>query len=183
MAKVNFEKAKEMYPSVNYGEEEWMAYFRLPAGNAAMAKILYDMLDEQLAAEEREAGFRRIGRRPSREAMPWADVQRRLFPAEFSNESYVEVIRRFWPKGKTQRQFVEKLPMTQSSLSRIMSGTWKPSRIDLEVIAEGLEIQPAVFREWRAMYLSEAVMAFCTQYPNQSIAAVKQIRRTPGAPR
>lgn len=157
------------------GVSEWVAFFRSPAGLDAMGKILYDIYDEVRSAEERNAGLRRIGRRPGRSAVSLQEVMSVVLPAEFTNDPLPVALSRLIGH-RSQRQFARRIPVTQSHLSRILSGERKPNLEQLERIAMAANVQPWFFVEWRAMYVATLLGEVLAESPNLSIAALRALR-------
>lgn len=178
MARVNIENARRLYPSCSMGVEEWAAFFATPGGEAAFGKIIYDCVDEVKSQEEKNAGLKRIGRRPAREAMRYQEVMDLIFPQEFDNEPFREVLKKeIKNRGLSQGQFAYKIPCNQSHLSRIISGE-KALTIDfIERCAKVLNLRPWRFPEWRAMYLGQLVQEVLLESPHLSITLLKNTRK------
>ena len=175
MVRADLEAAKRLYPACAMGVDDWVAFFNSPAGLGAMGKILYDIYDEVRSAEERNAGLRRIGRRPGRSAVPLQEVMAVVLPAEFTNDPLtVSLIRLIG--HRSQRQFAARIPVTQSHLCRILSGERHPNLEQLERIAEAAGVKPWYFPEWRALYISTLLSEVMTTSPNLSITALRAMR-------
>lgn len=174
MAKADIEKARRLYPSTRMGEAEWVAFFDTPAGFSAMGAIIGDIYDEVKAEEEREAGVRRMGRRPGRSAS-LSEVWATVFPAPYSMDPFPEALGKLL-NGRSQRAFASKIPCNQSTLSRLLSGEWEPDLVMLERIAEAAKVAPAYFVEWRAMYVGELITKVLTASPNLGITHFRNLR-------
>lgn len=177
MARADLEGAKALYPSCEMGADAWIAFFNSPAGLTALGKVLYDIYDEVMSAEERNAGIRRIGRRPGRKAVPLDEVMGIVLPQEFTNDPLPVALGRLL-RGRSQRQFAYKVPCSQSHLSRILSGERMPDLDQLERIAEAAGVRPWFFPEWRAQYVSGLVTEVLAENPHLSISALKTIRES-----
>lgn len=176
MAKIDLEKARSLYPSCNMGLEEWNAFFGSAAGLRAMGRILYDIFDEVHSREERENGKRRIGRRPAREAVSLAEVMAVVRPDEFSNEPLNIALRKLI-RGRSQRQFARKVPISQAYLSRLLKG--ERVGVDLEMLerlAAAGDVHPWHFLEWRAMYVGSLITEVMRQSPNVGITVLRSLR-------
>lgn len=175
MARADLEGAKQLYPSCDMGAAAWMQFFGTPPGLQAMGKILYDIYDEVKSTEERNAGIRRIGRRPGRVAVPLEEVMGIVLPAEFTNDPLPVALARLL-KGRSQRQFAYKVPCSQSHLSRILSGERMPDLAQLELIALAAGVRPWFFPEWRAQYVTALIGEMLAENPHLSVSALKAFR-------
>jgi transcriptional regulator with XRE-family HTH domain len=175
VARADLEGARALYPSCEMGMGEWVTFFDSPPGLQAMGKILYDIYDEVKSAEERKAGFRRIGRRPARAAVGLDDVMNVVLPTEFTNEPLRVALTKLIA-GRSQRQFARKVPISQPHLSRILSGERVPSLEQIEQIASAVGVQPWYFAEWRAKYIGELITEALSRAPHLSITALRALR-------
>jgi len=157
------------------GVDEWVTFFSGPAGVQAMGKILYDIYDEVRSAEERDAGQRRIGRRPGRPAVPLDEVMGVVLPPEFTLEPLPTALARLMA-GRSQRQFAYRVPITQSHLCRILSGQREPNLDQLEALAHAAGVQPWYFAEWRAKYIGALMTEVLLTSPHLSITALRTVR-------
>jgi transcriptional regulator with XRE-family HTH domain len=178
MARVNVENARALYPSCDMGVAEWAAFFATPGGESAFAKIIYDIIDEVKSQEEKAGGLKRIGRRPARAAMRYQEVMDLVFPAEFDNEPFREVLKReMRARGMTQGQFAYKIPVDRAHLSRILSGD-KSLNIDfIERASKVLGWKPWRFPEWRAMYFGQLIEEVLLEAPHLGTVLLKNTRR------
>lgn len=177
MAKADLERAKELYPSCAMGMEEWSSFFSTAPGLRAMGRILYDIYDEMMSREEREAGKRRIGRRPARSAVSLYELMAIVKPEEFSNEPLPQALTRLM-RGKSQRMFARKVPIDQGYLSRILTGERTPDLKVMESLASAADVPPWHFPEWRAQYLGALIAEVLTEQPHLGITAIKGVRST-----
>lgn len=179
MAKADLEKAKSLYPSCGMGVDEWVTFFGSSAGLRAMGRIIYDVYDETISREEREAGKRRIGRRPAREATSLAKVMAVVRPEEFSNEPLPIALKALM-RGRTQRQFAVKVPISQTHLGRLLlPETYSPDSYPLELmeaLAQAANVGPWHFREWRAQYIGSLITEVLLANPHLGITALRGLR-------
>jgi hypothetical protein len=175
MVRADLEAAKRLYPSCAMGVDDWVAFFNSPAGLGAMGKILYDIYDEVRSAEERNAGLRRIGRRPGRSAVPLDEVMNVVLPQEFTNDPLTVSLARLIA-GRSQRQFARRVPITQSHLCRLLSGERTPNLQLLECLAQAAGVQPWYFPEWRAAYIAALLSEVLVESPHLSITALRAMR-------
>ncbi len=177
MARIEIERAKRLYPSCEMGVAEWAAFFHTPAGLQSFGRIVYDIYDEVKSQEERNAGLRRIGRRPGRSAIPLDEIMRMIFPHEFDNRPLNEQIR---PHVRSQRQFAAKVPIAQSNLSKILNGNYdrRMSISLMERLAAACNLRPWSFPEWRAAYISALVQEVLLEAPHLGIGLIRNLRDT-----
>lgn len=173
MAKADFAKAKELYPSTQMNEAEWLQVF--DANPDVMWQILGDIYDIVKAEEEKERGIRSMGRRPARKGVSLQQLYATVFPPTYSNEPFAQALSSLMV-GKSQRQFAMKVPCNQSTLSRMMSGQMQPDLLMLERIAAAAKVNPHYFMEWRAHYLGQLVTRILLERPNMSITALRNVR-------
>lgn len=178
MAKADLERARELYPSCGMGLEEWTTFFGTAAGLRAMGRIIYDIYDEVVSREEREQGKRRIGRRPARDAVSLAKVMAIVKPEEFTNEPLPVALSALL-RGRSQRQFARKVPISQPYLNRLLAGQHPKVDLDLlESLAEAAGVHPWHFPEWRALYVGELVTQVMKEAPHVGITVLRQLRTT-----
>lgn len=174
IAKADFDKAKGLYPSTTMGEAGWMAFFDTSAGAHAMGRILGDIYDAVKAEEEKEAGIHRMGRRPRRDGS-LADVYATVFPAPYTMDPFPEAMVKLL-NGRSQRQFAPKVPVHQTTMSRLMSGTLVPDMQMLERIAIAAKVAPSFFVEYRAMFVGQLLTRVLTERPNMGVRAYREVR-------
>lgn len=161
------------------GMDEWTQFFGTSAGLRAMGRIVYDVYDEVISREEREAGKRRIGRRPAREATTLAAVMAVVRPEEFSNEPLPLALKALM-RGRSQRAFARKVPISQTHLNRLLL----PERYDpgsypmelMEALAEASNVGPWHFPEWRAQFIGELITETLKTNPHLGITALRGLR-------
>lgn len=174
MSKADFEKAKREFPSTQMDDAGWMTFFDSPAGEFALGRILGDIYDFVKAAEEREAGIHRVGRRPRRDGS-LADVYATVFPTAYTMDPFKVAMEKLLA-GRSQRAFAPRVPMTQTTLARLLRGDVQPSMGVLESIAQAAKVHPSYFVEWRAMYVSGMVQRVLLQRPNVGVKAYREMR-------
>ncbi len=174
MAKADFNKAKQQFPSTSMGEPEWMAFFDTPAGAHAMGRILGDIYDAVKAEEEKAKGIHRMGRRPRREGSI-EDVYSTVFPQTYTMDPFPEAMLKLL-NGRSHRQFAPRVPVHQTTMSRLMRGEIKPDLPMLERIAAACKVQPGYFVEYRAMFVGQLLTRVFTERPNMGVAAFRQVK-------
>jgi transcriptional regulator with XRE-family HTH domain len=178
MAKADLERARALYPSCNMGLEEWTLFFGTAGGLRAMGRIIYDVYDEVVSREEREAGQRRIGRRPAREAKSLAEVMAVVKPEEFSTDPLPVALRKLL-RGRSQRLFARKVPISQPYLNRLLTGQHTRYELELlENLADAAGVPPWHFPEWRSAYIGGLVTQVLLEQPHLGITALRALRNT-----
>jgi len=174
MPKADLDNARDNYPSLKMGVDEWVEFFDGPGGREAMGRILYDIYDQVKEDEEREMGQRRVGRRPIRPPVSLEEVYATIFPQEPSQEPFIPTMRRLL--GSTsQRSFASKLGISPQHFGRYLDGKLKPDIYFLERVSTALKIHPSHFLEWRALYIGDVVTKVYTAKPNLSLHGYKAI--------
>lgn len=77
----------------------------------------------------------------------------------------------------SQRQFAQRVHLSQSTLSRLLSGAAKPDMATMETIAVAMGLDPWYFIEWRTQFIIGLLGVILAEYPNIGITAVKALRR------
>lgn len=153
----DYDAATHRYPSTQMGVAEWKAFFDTPAGIDAIGRIFYDIFNELRSIEDRDAGIRRQGRRPRREAVPLQDVTRYVLPPPASLDPLPAALGELVARAGSHGRFALRVPMNRTHLSNLLAGRDRASRTMLERLAGAADIPPWYFVEWRAMFLSEAL--------------------------
>lgn len=174
MAKADFEKARRDFPSTQMGEPEWLAFFDTPEGSHAAGRILGDIFDAVKAEEEKAAGTHRMGRRPARTAS-LQDVYDTVFPAPYSMDPFPEAMIKLL-NGRSHRQFAPKVPVHQTTMSRLMAGSLTPDLRMLERIALAAKVHPSFFVEYRAMFVGQLLTRIFISRPNMGVAAYREVK-------
>lgn len=177
MPKADLDRARQLYPSTEeLGYDGWRAFFDTPQGFAAMGQILYDIYDEVLAQAERDAGRQQMGRRPARDAVSLDDVFAIVFPAPYTVDPFPLALEKLLA-GQSQRAFCRKIPCSQPTLSRYLSGTVPPDLSTLERIALAARVRPSYFIEWRALWFGRMVTRVLLDRPNVSVTVFEQLAK------
>lgn len=173
MAKADFGKAKQIYESTAMGEQQWLAAF--DSNPDIMWSILADIYNVVKDEEEREAGKKRMGRRPTRAASSIDELMNTVMPAQFDQEPFPEALRKLLI-GKSQTQFARRVPCAQSTVSRLLSGEMEPDIVMLERVAVAAKVPPHFFIEYRAAYVSQLVQRVLTERPNLGVKVFKRLQ-------
>jgi hypothetical protein len=173
MAKANFEAARNQFASTAMGEEEWVGVF--DSNPDIMWAILADVYSVVKDEEEREAGKKRMGRRPTRVAGSVDELMRTVMPPQYTTEPFPAALKKLLA-GRSQRQFAPRVPITQPTLSRLLKGEWEPDLAMLERIAAAAKVPPFYFVEYRAQMIAAVVTRILIDQPNLGITAYKRMR-------
>lgn len=173
MAKADLGNAKRLYPSVFMDEADWV---RVITNNPdIMWKIVGDIYNAVKDEENREAGIRRVGRRPSREATSLDDVWATVFPTQFTMDPFPVALTKLIG-DRSMRAFAAKVPVHHSTLVRLRNGVLEPDIQMLEAVAVAGKVSPHYFIEWRAMFVGQLITRVLLQQPNMGITALRQVR-------
>lgn len=174
IAKADYSKATVDYPSVLMGEGEWRA--ALDANEDIMWMIIRDVYDAVKTEQEKDAGIRRMGRRPARHASSMDEVWATVFPARYTQENF-QVAFTDLVGARSQRAVAIKVGCNQATVSRLLSGQAQPDALMMERIATGFKIPATFFTEYRALAVGSLITRVMTEQPHLGIAAVKRLRQ------
>ena len=173
MAKADFEKAARLYPSVYMDEQGWIEVFN--QNQDIMWAIVGDIYDAVKTEQEKDAGIRRMGRRPARQATSMDEVYATVFPQQYSMDPFPTAFAKLID-GRSQRAFAMKIPCSQGTISRLLSGQMAPDLTMLERIAAAGKVPPYFFVEYRALLVGQMVTQVLLAQPNMGVTAMKRIR-------
>lgn len=173
MAKADFPKAKAEFGSTAMGVDEWVGVFDDHVD--VMWSILADIYNIVKDEEERDAGVRRMGRRPFRAAGSIEELLSTVFPVRYTLEPFSMALNKLIGK-RSQRAFAMKIPVNQSTLSRLLAGTIQPDMPMLESVARAAKVHPTFFVEYRGLIIAEIVRRVLTEQPHLGIQAIKRMR-------
>jgi hypothetical protein len=173
MSKADFAKAKQMYPSTGMNDREWLTVF--DANPDIMWAIIGDIYDVVKAEQERDAGIRKLGRRPQRSSASLDEVYATVFPAQYTMDPFGEAMHKLLA-GRSIRAFAVRVPIDQSHLNRLINGNRQPDLETLERIALAAKVPPSYFVEWRAMFVGQLITRVLSERPNLGVKAVKVVR-------
>src|ERR1700679_1125040 len=123
MTKADFSKAAVLYPSTAMNDAAWIKVF--DAEPQIMWAILADVFTVAIAEQDRDAGSHTSGRRRSRAADSVEDFRNVVFPDYWNREPFPAALRALMG-GRSQNQFARKVPVSQATLSRMLSGQQTP---------------------------------------------------------
>ena len=175
MAKADYERARELYPSVTMGESEWVE--ALDNNHDIMWAIIADVYDAVKTEEERDGGLRRLGRRPGRSSNSIAEVWDTVFPAQFSMDPFPLAFEKLLA-GRSQHAFARKIPCNQGLVSRLLSGQVSPDLVLLQRVAAAAKVPPYYFVEFRSLWLGHLVTRVLEANPHLGVTAIKKVRAT-----
>lgn len=169
----DWENARRWFPERS--TDEWVGLFdRAPH---ILHALLGDLYRETKAQIEREEGRARIGRRPKAIDGNLEELWGMITP-RYSMEPFPEAIKDLMGT-RSLRAFAARVPINHHTLTRFIRGEGKLDRYRLEAFAKAGRVHPAYFKEWREMFVLDAMAALLSAKPNLSIRVHKEIARGP----
>ena len=178
MTKINLERARKQYPSTDMTKAHWLAYLQTPAGLNTLGQIYHNIIDQTLLRQERERGETKVGRRPTRKAIPIQEVHRIIITEQYTTKPFHEALADLWPTGMKQTAFAHRTGLSQPNISTIRNGHRTPTQQEIEAIASALTIPPWYFVEWRTRTILETMERQLTTDPTSSITIMKKLQET-----
>ena len=175
MPKADYTSAKIDFPSISLNEKAWIEFFQTSLGSHSFGRIVGDIYGEIRAQEEKKKGNVRVGRRATLPVRPFDEVIETVFPQQYTMEPFHVAFKEIL-EGRSQKEFAAKVPMSQPSLSRILSGSKRPNMGMIESMATAAHMNPSYFVEYRALWLSKLVMETYIKNPNLLVKTYKQVR-------
>lgn len=166
-----WEEAKEQYPSYKNTEEHWVRFF--DEHPEVVFQILGDIAKVFVATDETT---RKVGRRPG-VSMSLADLEKIISPSYSMDPVSVSLPELLG--SRSQRAFAARVPIHRRTLQRFIAGTHVPTQAQLEAMARAGRVSPAYFREWRQLFVAEAMTKIFAANPNLSITAYKRLVGAP----
>jgi len=117
----------------------------------------------------------KTGRRPNPKSMGFEQLWELLFPERFDTGTFPEAFKKVLETQESQRAFAVKVPMSQSQVSKFLSGDLQPSLETIEAIARAADVSPAFFAEWRALKFGSLVSEVLRSNPDRSVDLVKRM--------
>jgi hypothetical protein len=164
----DWDRAKELFPSTSYGEQQWVELF--DKDPTVMYAILGDIAKVYVATN----GPRKTGRRPGVNMS--LDQLEKIITPQYSLEPLAESLPALIGE-QSLRAFAAKVPVHHHQLRRLMRGEAPVTMPMLESLAKAGRVGPAYFVEWRGMYLAEMLTAIAASRPNVTVRFYKQLAR------
>ena len=99
-------------------------------------------------------------------------------PEEFTNEPLPIALRALL-RGRSQRLFAAKVPISQAYLNRLLGGLHSQYDLSLlENLADAASVPPWHFPEWRSQYIGGLITEVLMTNPNMGITALRALRNT-----
>ncbi len=168
--RADWENAKEQYPSHKNGTEHWESFFDVRPD--VMWSIFGDIAKVYVATDDIS---RRVGRRPGVHNMSLDDLELITSPRYSMDPISVSLPELIG--NRSRRSFAARVPCHHSMLQRYIEGVREPDRQALEALARAGRVGPAYFREWRWLFILEAMSSTYDKHPNLSIAAYKLLTK------
>jgi len=137
--------------------------------------VVYRILSDVVKIMQADAAPR-VGRRPKPAAIGMDDLLAAIYPERFSAQPFCDALADVMD-GERQVDFAPRMHVSQSQLSKLLTGAARPDMRTMEMAAKAAGVSPAFFLEWRATKLGELVSQAYLNAPNLSVAAVKRIAR------
>ncbi len=168
----DWDKAKELYPSVKNGVEEWVNFFdRRPD---VLHSILGDIyVVTKYDDRKRETGKRLDGRRTMPKDANLAELWDMITP-KISMEPFAPAFKAL-QGDRSLRAMAIKVEMDHRELSRLLRGKQDLHIAVLEQIATKLRVSPAYFLEWRIQFSTQVLAEIMRQRPNLSVSLAKRL--------
>lgn len=173
MSKADYENAKNLYPSCGMNEADWIEAFN--RNSDIMWAIVGDIYDAVKTEQEKDAGLRRMGRRPARHGSSMDEVYATVFPPRYTMDPFPLALEKL-VDGRSQRQFAMRVPCDQGTLCRLLSGQAQPNLELMERIAVVAKVPAHYFVEYRALLIGNMVTRQLMEQPNIGITAIKRLR-------
>lgn len=138
-----------------------------------MWRLLYDIWDYKLTEEEKARGEVRLGRR-RRRIGDREEILAVALPKTFTNDPFPKALEKL-VVGSSQREFAAKMRCSQTTVSRLISGTVEPDKHLMERAAEAAEVAPWYFVEYRVAYLTDAIRKALVENPNMSMTYLQKL--------
>lgn len=168
----DWDKAKELYPSVKNGVEEWVSFFdRRP-------DVLHQILGDIYVVttydnRKRETGKRLDGRRTMPRNANLNDLWEMITP-QLSMEPFPQAFAAL-QGDRSLRAMAYKVGIDHRELSRLLRGKQELTLFVLEQIASKLRVTPSYFLEWRILYCTQVLAEVMRANPNLSIGVAKRL--------
>jgi hypothetical protein len=167
----DYERAMREYPSTQMSTDELVS--RMEADPLITWRILHDIFDFTLIEREKEAGKRRLGRRPMRVGTR-EEILAVAIPKAFTNKPFPDALRELI-RGRSQDAFARRMGCAQGTVSKLLNGHLKPDRFYMERAAAAGEVEPWYFAEYRAQYLAEAMAELLMSKPQMSVTYLQKL--------
>lgn len=168
----DWDRAKELYPSVKNGVEEWMDFFdRRPD---VLHSILGDIyVVTKYDDRKRETGKRLDGRRTMPKDANLDELWDMITP-QVSMEPFPAAFKAL-QGDRSLRAMAIRVGMDHRELSRLLNGKQDLHIAVLEQIASKCRVSPAYFVEWRIKYSLAVLDQIMRKHPNLSVSLAKRL--------
>lgn len=168
----DWDRAKELYPSVKNGVEEWVDFFdRRPD---VLHQILGDIyVVTKYDDRKRETGKRLDGRRTMPKDANLDELWSMITP-QVSMEPFAVAFKAL-QGDRSLRAMAMRVGIDHRELSRMLNGKQELHISMLEQIASKLRVSPAYFLEWRIKYSLGVMAEIMRLHPNLSVSVAKRL--------
>ncbi len=172
-----WEQARTLYPSAEYGARAWADYFE--AYPDVLTKLLGDTYRVYKAEQaKRDGGGNPAGGRRRSQVNGNLDELWAILTPRFSEEPFAASCKELIGQ-QSLRAFAMRSGMDHRELSRLLRGVSKPTTYWLECIAKAADVHPAYFLEWRVATVVGILSEAMAKQPALSITAIKSLGRRP----
>ena len=167
----DWDAAKDLYPSVKHGVEEWVDFFdhRPDVLHAILGDIYVVTKSDDAKREGRGRDGRRVMPKDANLADLWDMITPRysmdVFPVAFKELQ----------GDRSLRAMSYKIGIDHRELSRMLLGKQTLTLYALDLIATKCRVNPTFFSEYRILYVQEALGAIMAAKPNLSIGVIKRL--------
>jgi transcriptional regulator with XRE-family HTH domain len=153
----------EQFPGAR--DADWNVILRDP-------DILGRLLKDILKVDQIEPG--RAGPRPNLNYERGMQTWREMTGQDYCELPFVQAVRLI-TKGQAVRVIARKTHMTKTRVDRLVRGIDRPSADDLRAIAAAYGKKPAFFAEYRAEFVTAAIVARLADEPEMTIAIYSKL--------
>lgn len=171
---VDWERVGQFVPELRGGVTPEYLERKLDESPEIMLRLVVDLYDSIKRDQERAEGRVRLGRRPKPTDVPLEVMKDAVFRPSYSLKPFPQALAELM--GSTsQREFAKRIPVHQSSLSRLLSGEMEPAPQMLESVARACSVSPFYFVEWRAIYIAQLVASSYIADPKRSVGMLRAL--------
>lgn len=167
----DWENAKDLYPSVKHGVEEWVDF--LDRRPDVLHAILGDIFIVTRSDDAKREGRGRDGRRTMPKDANLAELWDMITP-KYSMSPFAVAFKELQGE-RSLRAMAIRVGIDHRELSRLLSGKQVLTLFVLDTIATKCRVNASFFLEWRIMYVQQTLGSIMQQKPNLSIGVVKRL--------
>lgn len=166
----NFDTSRSLYPAIDDGPDKWAEVL------SARPDVMWQMIADIVKVAKSSQSTGRSGRRPAIAGMSIDELWNTLYPVRFSLDPYPEALA-VLISSSSQREYAARVPCSQPTLSRLLTGRQTPDLAMLAALARAGGAPAAYFVEYRAGRLAEIVSEVLVANPQLSAQMFKQFAK------